>query len=186
MVRPRRVLRWVLPALALGVAACGSGSGSGGGDDGRFDLKTPKPKATPSASGPSGASGSAGEPVTAGESAVIRGWSNSLLAGHVSRAARYFALPSVVSNGTPLYKIETRAQARQFNRALSCGAKVVSLARNVHHFVIAKFRLAERPGGQCGTGTGNVAWTAFRIRAGRIVQWLRVPDPAGSDPGSVS
>lgn len=189
MVRPRRVLRWVLAALALalGVAACGSGSGSGSGgdDDRRFDLKTPKATATRGA-GSSGSSSSAAEPVTAREAAVIRGWSHSLLTGHVSRAARYFALPSVVSNGTPLYRIETRAQAEAFNRTLSCGARVVSLERNAHHFVIAKFRLAERPGGACGAGTGNLAWTAFRIRSGHIVLWLRVPDPSGADPGAVS
>jgi hypothetical protein len=179
MVRPRRVLRWLLPALALGVAACGSGSsgGSGGADDDRLDRTTPTPRTTPSRS--------AGEPVTARESAVIRGWSRSLRTGHIARAARYFALPSVVSNGTPLYRIETREQAEAFNRALPCGAKVASLKRN-DHFVIAEFRLAERPGGACGAGTGNLAWTAFRIRAGHIVQWLRVPDPSGADQGAVS
>jgi hypothetical protein len=168
----------------LGVAACGSGSSGGpsAADDHRLDLTTPKPKTTPS----SGASGSAGEPVTARESAVIRGWSRSLRTGHVARAAGYFALPSIVSNGTPLYRIQTREQAKAFNRALSCGATVVSLKRNVHRFVIAKFRLAERPGGACGAGTGNLAWTAFRIRAGHIVEWLRVPDPANADPGAVS
>jgi hypothetical protein len=163
------LLRWVPLAyvLAFGPAACGGAS----------PAPTPSPR--PSASPVRGASGSgASEPVTATESAVIRGWSSSLRHGHVARAARYFALPSLVANGSPLLRMETVAQARAFNRTLPCGAKVVRLERDSGHRVIATFRLTERPGtGRCGTGTGALARTAFLIDKGRIVQWLRVPDP---------
>jgi hypothetical protein len=49
--------------------------------------------------------------------------------------------------------------------------------------VVATFRLTERPGeGVCGTGVGHTARTAFRIRHGRISEWLRVADqqPSGT------
>jgi hypothetical protein len=170
----RRLLRFTLVAVACGTAACGSG-GTGS------VLATPAPKATATAA-PGGATPTpdavtGDEPVTRDEARVIRGWSDSLRHGDLVAASRYFALPSVVANGTPPSRIQTRAQAEQFNRALTCGATVVSLQRSVHHYVLAKFRLAERPGGNCGGGAGNLAWTAFQIRSGRIVQWLRVPEP---------
>jgi hypothetical protein len=172
MPAPRRLLIWALPALALAVGACGSHGGQ---------RAQPTPRATTTAG--AGAGGGAGAPrrVTSAEAAVIRGWSSSLRHGDVGRAARYFALPSVVSNGTPLLKMTTRAQARAFNRALPCGAEVVALERRVHEFVVATFRLTERPGpGECGSGTGALARTAFLIRSGHIVQWLRVPDAPGT------
>ena len=39
-----------------------------------------------------------------------------------ARASRYFALPSVVSNGTPPIRLTSRADVRFFNRTLPCGA----------------------------------------------------------------
>ena len=36
--------------------------------------------------------------------------------------------------------------------------------------------LTDRPGGNCGSGTGNTAKAAFEIRDGKIVKWLRVMD----------
>ena len=160
-----------LPLLVLGVAACGSS----GDDSKRFDLTTPKP--SPAGGGSASLSG---EPVTAREKAVIRGWTDTLRHGKVKRAARYFALPAFVSNGTPVVKLTTRAQVEQFNRVLSCGAKAVSFQRSEHHFVITKFTLTERPGpGSCGSGVGQPAWSAILVRKGHITQWLRVADPSG-------
>ena len=170
-----RGLGWILPVLILVVAACGSND--------RFDLRTPRAKATPTVR-PSGDIAAPGksldeiEPVTRGEERVIRGWAASLRHGHVGRAARYFRLPALVSNGTSPLPITTRAQARQFNRALPCGAIVVRLERSVHHFVATTFRLVERPGpGSCGDGVGRLARTAFLIKHGLIAQWFRLPDP---------
>ena len=46
-----------------------------------------------------------------------------------------------------------------------------------HGFFIATFRLTERPGeGECGSGTGETARTAFRVRDAHITDWLRVQD----------
>jgi hypothetical protein len=159
--------------VALGLAACGSSPGR---------PPAPSPRATASPAPGGDASGAAREPVTAVESAVIRGWSTSLRRGNVARAARYFALPAVIANGSPPLRMETAAQARAFNRALPCGAKVVRLKRDAGHRVIATFRLTERPGpGRCGSGVGALARTAFLVDKGHIVQWLRVADPPAVD-----
>jgi hypothetical protein len=174
-------LGWVVPALALVAAGCGSSD--------RFDLRTPPPKAsvTVGADGrvTAGGSSSSGagssrtvEPITRTEERVIRHWASALRHGHVARAAREFALPVVVANGTDPVKLRTRAQAEAFNRELPCGAVVVRLDRTVRHFVVTTFRLVERPGpGRCGSGVGHLARTAFLIRHGHIAQWLRVADP---------
>jgi hypothetical protein len=154
------------------VAACGSGD--------KRAQRTPAASATPATSASPAAPPSSGDdPVTAEESKAIRGWSDTLRHGDIAGAARYFALPAVVANGSPPLRMSTLAQAEQFNRALPCGAKVVRLERGAHRYVIATFRLTERPGaGRCGSGTGALAQTAFRVRDDHITLWLRVPTPA--------
>src|SRR5919199_2250476 len=130
---------WVLPALALlALAGCGSSD--------RFDLKTPRPRATPTveANGQLEAPGAAtptptpshGEPVTRREERVIRAWASALRHGHVAQAARAFALPVLVANGDDPHELHTRAQAKAFNRSLPCGAIVVRLDRTVKPFVL--------------------------------------------------
>ena len=164
-------LRWLpgpLTGLALAVAACGSGDGP------RTDVKTPptdtrsaQPSAIPTPTGS----------VDPAAARVIRAWADTLRRGDVTGAARYFALPSLVSNGTPALQLRTRADVREFNRALPCGAKVIKLVPAAHGFVLATFRLTERPGaGSCGSGTGATARTGLRVRQGHITDWLRVPD----------
>jgi hypothetical protein len=186
-----RLLRWVLPALALGLASCGSSSDN----EDRFKLTTPKAKATPTAQGSGGGSTqdlTRKEPITKRESAVIRGWSNSLRSGHIARAARYFSVPAVVSpDGAQLYKLNKRADAEIFNKGLPCGGKVIDLKRSVHHFVLATFLLSERPGPQfkgasCGSGVGGSARAAFLIRHGHIQQWLRVADAPSTEDSTGS
>jgi hypothetical protein len=160
--------------LAIGLGACGFS-----GDD-RVEPRTPDTED--------------GEvPVRAptdGEVAVIRGWSDALRAGHVSKAASYFAVPVRVADGTnPLRDLLNRDAVEDFNRGLPCGARLEETERGPNSLVIATFRLTERPGrGSCGPGTGSRAWTAFLIRDRHIVQWLRVADPAQAEPpaGDVS
>jgi hypothetical protein len=108
---------------------------------------------------------------------VIEGWVETLAKGDVEDAAGYFALPSVVQNGGSPLTLRSRADAIAFNRTLPCGAKLVR-ARPLGRFIAATFRLTERPGpGQCGSGTGQIARTAFVIRDGKIAQWRRLPNP---------
>jgi hypothetical protein len=144
----------ILPALAL--AACGGSSSTTAGTDTSGDL-------------PSGH-----ESVL-----VIDGWVTALRRGDIDAASGYFALPSVVENGTPPIKLRTRADVVTFNSSLPCGAKLVR-AEPQGRFITATFRLTERPGGDCSGGTGQLARTAFLIKDGKIVQWRRVPGPGPS------
>lgn len=114
---------------------------------------------------------------------VIRAWSDTLRKGDVEGAASFFALPSVVSNGTPPVVLRTRADARLFNASLPCGARLLRTS-SAGRYTTATFRLTERPGpGSCGRGTGLEARTTFVIRDGKIREWRRVPDnPAPAGP----
>jgi len=114
---------------------------------------------------------------------IVRAWADTLRRGDVRAAARYFALPSIVANGTAPIRLKTRSQARFFNRALPCGAKLIQTEPAASGFFIATFRLTERPGdGECGNGAGGTARTAFRVRGEQITDWLRVQDiPPGPE-----
>jgi hypothetical protein len=166
-------LTGALAALAVSAAACGGGGGDDSDRPRASATPTPSPSATPERTTPESES-AAPDP---GDVRVVRAWADTLRAGHVRAAARYFALPSLVSNGTPPIKLETRAEAEFFNRTLPCGAELIDTEPAPHGFFIATFRLTERPGpGECGSGTGETARTAFRVRGDRITDWLRVRD----------
>lgn len=131
--------------------------------------------------------GPTGTPAAADSVSVIRAWSDALRRGDVRGAARYFALPSVMVNGTDtagealVITIGTRAQAEAANTTLPCGARLISTDQR-GRYVNALFRLTGRPGpggSNCGGGVGGTARTNFVIAHGRIVEWLRAP----SDPG---
>jgi hypothetical protein len=107
---------------------------------------------------------------------VIKGWADELRAGDVAAASERFALPTVVQNGTPPLELTTRGEVEAFNRSLPCGARLTE-AVAVDRFTIATFELTERPGpGECGSGVGETAKTAFVVRRGLITQWRRVVD----------
>jgi hypothetical protein len=172
-------LRWLagpLAALAVGATACG------GGDGGSSGATAQRPTPTASAGGESGADPDPAAPpkkkVNPAKERIVRGWADTLRRGNVRGAARYFAVPSLVSNNTPPLKLSTRTQVRNFNRTLPCGAKVVEAERGPKGFVIVTFVLTERPGpGTCGTGVGAKVRTAFRIRKHHITDWVRISDP---------
>jgi limonene-1,2-epoxide hydrolase len=116
--------------------------------------------------------------------AVIESWVDTLRRGDVAKAAAYFAIPSVVQNGGPPLRIGDRHSALLFNESLPCGARLVRAVRH-YSFTIASFRLTERPGpGRCGTGTGELAAVAFRLRDGKIVEWRRVATGGAPAPGT--
>lgn len=168
-------------ALALGAVACGGGDGG----DRRADA-TPSATAEPETSAepestPDAGAGTRSSPPDPADVRIVRAWADTLRAGRVHAAARYFAVPSLVSNGTPPIKLETRAEAEFFNQTLPCGAKLIDTEAAPHGFFIATFRLTERPGpGECGSGAGETARTAFRVRRGHITDWLRVQDIASA------
>jgi hypothetical protein len=106
---------------------------------------------------------------------VIDDWARALTEGDIDGAADHFAVPSVVQNAGPAIELADADDARSFNASLPCGAKLIE-ARPQAEFVIATFRLTERPGsGTCGSGVGHRASTAFEIDPdGKITQWRRV------------
>ena len=114
---------------------------------------------------------------------VIEGWVEALAGGDVGAAAGYFAVPSVVENGTPPLTLRSREDVQAFNRSLPCGATLVkALPRG--RLIVATFRLRERPGGDCGDGVGLLARTAFLIRDGKIAEWRRLPNPSQNPPNN--
>jgi hypothetical protein len=115
---------------------------------------------------------------------VIDEWATELTEGDIDAAAARFAIPSVAANGVVI-EIRDLDDARLFNASLPCGAELVA-ARPEGEFVIATFRLSERPGpGTCGSGVGETARTAFAIDAeGKITEWRRVL-PGATEPESL-
>jgi hypothetical protein len=192
MISIARRPAWALAALALLLCACGSTEpgrltqrtpgANTGAPASTFPFKNPTP--TPTAS-PSPTPTPQGGPVTSEEKRIIRGWADELRHGHVTAASRYFDVPSLVSNGSAPDKLASKADVHDFNATLSCGAKLVKTRRSVKHFVIGTFELTERPGGNCGSGTGNLAEVAFLIAHHHINEWVRVPDPP-PDPAATA
>jgi hypothetical protein len=152
----RPVVLFIIALATSLLASCG-----GGGDDSSSEPSVP-----------------AGHQAVA----VIEGWVDALSEGDVDGAAGYFALPSVAENGALPVTLDSRADVIAFNRSLPCGAKLVR-ARPLGRFIAATFRLTDRPGGDCGSGSGQLARTAFVIRDGKIAQWRRLPNPPRNDGG---
>jgi hypothetical protein len=186
-----RTCVWAIAALGVGLTACG-----GGGNASPLDLKTPGANTgDPSAAAPKAAATPAptaspsptptptatpkpqGGPVTAEEERIIRSWANELRHGHVAAASRYFSVPALVANDSPTIALATIDDVQGFNSTLPCGAKLVATRRSVARFVVGTFVLTDRPGGACGSGTGQKAEVAFLIHKHLITQWMRVPDP---------
>ena len=147
--------RLVVIAIALAAAGCGGG-GSG--------ARTEEPR---------------------GGARVIRAWADDVRAGRYEQARKRFALPAVVANGHPPVRLSSPAQIDQFNRSLPCGAVLTGTQAVEGGRLVASFRLTDLAGrrGSCGSGAGNPAQVTFRVRDGRIVEWLRVgegPPPPGS------
>lgn len=134
--------------------------------------------------GESASTAPGGAPATAdadpADLAVIEGWSRALSAGDIEAAASYFAVPSSAENGGLRIEIRSLEDAVTFNGSLPCGAELLT-ATTAGDVTTATFRLADRPGGDCGAGAGGRAATAFRIEDEEITDWQRVAVPGGGD-----
>lgn len=192
MTGQHRLLVVALAALATAVIP-----GCGSGDDGperaapppaseqrsapRTDPTPPAPELELPGRVPRRARG----PADAASVRVIRAWLAALNRGEVRRAARYFALPSKFQNGgTPVLTIDSERERIAINESLPCGGRAIKTGDGGAGFVIVTFRLRDRPGGDCGSGTGGTARGAIRIVAGRIREWYRLPDPPGDPQGA--
>jgi hypothetical protein len=119
----------------------------------------------------------------AGDVEVIEGWIGALSDGDTEAAAGYFAIPSTAENLTVLTKIGSKSAAVAFNESLPCGGELVA-AETTGDFTTATFELTDRPGGDCGAGTGGEASTSFVIEDGKITDWRRVAGPGEDVPDS--
>ena len=166
--------------VVLFVAGCGGGGG--GEKPGRLSLTTPKQSSTPAPAEAEATPTPAPRRVTARERAIVKGWADALRRGDVDRAISYWRIPATAWNGggSPV-RLTTRAAVRFWNESLPCGAKLESMRRS-GNYALGTFVLTERPGkGRCGTGTGHRARVAFLVRGGRIIQWIRAPDPSSEN-----
>ncbi|MDQ6916012.1 MAG: hypothetical protein M3155_09420 [Actinomycetota bacterium] len=155
--------RWLRVGVLVGAVAL---AGCGGGTQHRAAATKTAPRRD---SPPPGA-----RSADPGAVRVIRAWVDAERRSDMARAARYFDLPAVVANGGPPLVLRTRAAVRLWNSGLPCGAQLIE-AVALRGYVIARFRLTRRPGQRCD-GTGQTASTAFKLRHGRIAQWVRVDD----------
>jgi hypothetical protein len=186
---------WAIAALGLVLASCGAAEGN------RFDLTTPgahtgdgvpaatsAPNPTATSAATPAAKAEKKSPVTRTERRIIKGWSDSLRRGRVGAAARYFSVPTLVSNDAPGWEyLDTQSQIEKFNRGLTCGSKLIRARRGVDGFVVGIFKQVERKGdgADCGTGVGETAAVAFLIKAEHITRWVQIdPDApaAGATP----
>ncbi len=169
-------------AGTLCAAAFLCGCGSGGHSSARTSTSAAKARASHAAQ--------RAAPADPAAVRVIKAWSSALRRGDVRRAARYFAIPSVMVNGVggggqlAVITIRTAAEALLANETLPCGARFVS-AEMRGRYVNVLFALTARPGpggSDCGTGRGALARTVFVVAAGRITEWIRVPLKPGVTP----
>lgn len=157
----------VLGALTFLVSACGGDDTTAQRTEPRSTTRTAPPVEAPARVDPE-------------DERVVRTWADTLRRGDEQGASRYFAVPSRVANGDNPVRLRTRAAILEFQRSLPCGAELLDTEPAPQGFLIATFRLTDRPGGTCGSGSGNTARTAVRVRDERITDWLRIEDlPTG-------
>jgi hypothetical protein len=114
---------------------------------------------------------------------VIDGWLRELRAGHLQRAARYFAVPTTFQNATPVMHLRTAQQVRAMVASFPCGA-VATRYQAAGRYTLVRFRLTERAGGDCHGAAGHTTGGAIRVAGGRIREWYRLYDPEEIHPTS--
>jgi hypothetical protein len=112
---------------------------------------------------------------------VIDAWLRELRAGHLRRAARYFAVPSVFQNATPVLHLDSEREVQAVVASFPCGAVATHYAA-AGRYTLVRFRLTERTGGDCHGAAGNTTGGAIRVAGGRIREWYRLYDPEEIHP----
>jgi hypothetical protein len=123
---------------------------------------------------------------------VIEGWLRELRRGHMRAAARYFGVPSVFQNATPVLHLHNAFEVRMVVSSFPCGAVATRYAA-AGRYTLVRFRLTERTGGDCHGAVGHTTGGAIRVAGGHIKEWYRLYDPeeihpAGPlvDPGNIA
>jgi hypothetical protein len=114
---------------------------------------------------------------------VVREWSDALNAGDNQHAADLFAKGAQVVQGTDVFFLQTRADAVNFNSALPCSGKIVSVTTQDDTATVT-FLLGNRKTSHCDS-PGSKAVAAFRVVHGKIVLWHQLPTPAPVEPPPV-
>jgi hypothetical protein len=110
--------------------------------------------------------------------AVVRAWSKALNAEDNERAANLFERGARVIQGGRVLRLDTHADAVEWNAGLPCSGHIVSL--NVQGDTAeATFLLGPRGQSPCD-GPGERVTALFTVRDGRIVTWHQLPPP---EPG---
>lgn len=107
---------------------------------------------------------------------VVRAWSDALNAGDNERAADLFATGAQVVQGTDVFFLQTHADAVNFNSALPCSGRIVSVTAR-DDTATATFILGNRKTSHCDS-PGSKAVAAVRVLHGKIVLWHQLPSPA--------
>lgn len=182
-VRPLTVAPLLLVCGAL-LGACGGSDDGTEQPAGATSQPAPAPAPDPLAIPP-------GVPLRASRDGdppavrVIRRWSDALRRSDIAGASALWAVPSKIQNATPVLTLSSAGDVRSFNSSLTCGSRLVAARGAEGGFTIATLKLTRRPGADCGSGTGHHARTAILVRAGRIVEWYRLPsDPDAPGPQS--
>jgi hypothetical protein len=175
----------VLLAVAA-IAAAGPACGDDPED--RFALRTPPPRASadplPEAARASRRAEHAARVRPTRRDAerlrpILRGWGEALRRDRGARAARYFTVPAVVSQGDVL-TLTTSAAVKAFNAGFPCGARLLHVQEE-GRFLIGTYELTRRPGHEC-SARGELLRVAFALRKHKIAEWREVPQPAAPGP----
>jgi len=182
-----------LSVLAVWCAVAATGAlGCGGSEQSTVNSSDTTPGSPPVTTGttpaaspldlPRSVPARATGPADRASTRVIRRWLAALNRGDVTRAAHFFALPSKFQNtGTPVLTVDSERERVAVNLSLTCGARAIETG-GAGRYTIVLFRLIDRPGGECGTGTGGTARGAILVAGGRIREWYRLPDEPGGEP----
>ena len=181
-----------LSPIALAVAAALAVGGCGGGHERRVVGErvlpappvgsTPAPGIDPGVLPPKRVPTRATGPASAEARRVIDGWLRELRRGHLRAAARYFAIPSVFQNATPVLHLDDAREVQAVVSSFPCGA-VATHYSGAGRYTLVRFRLTERSGGDCHGAAGSTTGGAIRVAGGRIREWYRLYDPEELHPG---
>jgi hypothetical protein len=112
---------------------------------------------------------------SASPESVARAWSAALNRNDNEAAAKLFA-PGAQIVQIGVEKLRTHGDAVDWNAALPCGGRIVSVEPQADDEVLVIFHLTERPHHICD-GPGEDAAALLTVVHGKIVIWHQTPVP---------